>query len=125
MADRAIGMTMVIVTGGIDLSVGSLVALASVCTTLMIRDWGGGSNAGLAMVCAAGLAGIGLCALAGAFNGFMITAFRIPPFIVSLGMMMMASGLSFRLSEGRSIPELPAAFFWGAAEELAENRRGD
>jgi ribose transport system permease protein len=42
----------------------------------------------------------------------MITAFRIPPFIVTLGMMMMASGLAFRLSNGRSIPELPAAFFW-------------
>ena len=108
----AIGMTMVIVTGGIDLSVGSLVALASVCTALMIRNWGGGANANLALVFAAGLAGIGLCALAGAFNGFMITAFRIPPFIVSLGMMMMASGLSFRLSGGNSIPELPTAFFW-------------
>ena len=42
----------------------------------------------------------------------MITAFRIPPFIVTLGMMMMASGLSFRLSKGHSIPELPPAFFW-------------
>jgi ribose transport system permease protein len=108
----AIGMTMVIVTGGIDLSVGSLVALASVCTALMIRDWGGGANAGLMMMFAASFAGISLCALAGACNGFMITTFRIPPFIVSLGMMMMASGLSFRLSAGSSIPELPPAFFW-------------
>jgi ribose transport system permease protein len=108
----AIGMTMVIVTGGIDLSVGSLVALASVSSALMIRDWGGGSDAGLGMVLVAGCAGIAICALAGALNGFMITTFQIPPFIVTLGMMMMASGLSFRLSEGRSIPELPATFFW-------------
>ena len=108
----AIGMTMVIITGGIDLSVGSLVALASVCTAILIRDSGGGANASVVAVVTAGLAGIGICALAGVFNGFMITAFQIPPFIVSLGMMMMASGLSFRLSAGRSIPELPVSFFW-------------
>ena len=40
-------MTMVIITGGIDLSVGSLVALASVSSALMIRDWGGGADAGI------------------------------------------------------------------------------
>jgi ribose transport system permease protein len=108
----AIGMTMVIITAGIDLSVGSLVALASVCSAMIIRDWGGGLNASLGLVIFAGFAGISVCALAGAFNGFMITAFRVPPFIVSLGMMMMASGLSFKLSEGRSIPELPTSFFW-------------
>ncbi len=108
----AIGMTMVIITGGIDLSVGSLVALASVGTAIMIRDGGGGANAGLVTVVGAAVAGIGICALAGAFNGFMITAFQIPPFIVTLSMMMMASGLSYRLSSGRSIPELPTSFFW-------------
>ncbi len=108
----AIGMTMVIITGGIDLSVGSLVALASVSSALMIRDWGGGIDAGVATVLVAGCAGIAICALAGALNGFMITTFQIPPFIVTLGMMMMASGLAFRLSEGRSIPELPSTFNW-------------
>ena len=108
----AIGMTMVIVTTGIDLSVGSLVALASVSSAILVRDWGGGTDAGVGVVVIACLAGVSVCALAGAFNGLMVTAFRIPPFIVTLGMMMMASGLAFRLSEGRSIPELPDAFFW-------------
>ena len=113
----AIGMTMVIITGGIDLSVGSLVALASVCTAIMIRDAGGGSRAGVGLVVSAAIVGIGICTLAGAFNGFMITTFQIPPFIVTLSMMMMASGLSYRLSSGRSIPELPTSFFWlGRAE---------
>jgi ribose transport system permease protein len=42
----------------------------------------------------------------------MITLFRIPPFIVTLGEMMIASGLAYKLSEGRSIPELPDSFFW-------------
>jgi ribose transport system permease protein len=108
----AIGMTMVIITAGIDLSVGSLVALASVSSAIVIRDWGGGASASIAMVAVGSLAGIGVCALAGASNGLLVTAFGIPPFIVTLGMMMMASGLSFRLAEGRSIPELPPAFFW-------------
>jgi len=108
----AIGMTMVIVTAGIDLSVGSLVALASVSSALILRDWGGGSEAGLATAIFASCAGIAVGALAGAFNGFMITTFQMPPFIVTLSMMLMASGLAFRLSAGRSIPELPEAFFW-------------
>lgn len=108
----AIGMTMVILTAGIDLSVGSLVALAAVSSALVIRDWGGGEAAGLGFVVVGVVVGIGVCALAGAFNGVMITAFQIPPFITTLGMMMMASGLAFRLSEGRSIPELPDSFFW-------------
>jgi len=108
----AIGMTMVIVTAGIDLSVGSLVALASVSCAIIIRDLGGGVNASLGTVVLASVIGIGICALAGAFNGMMITTFEVPPFIVTLSMQMMASGLSFRLSNGLSIPELPSSFFW-------------
>lgn len=113
----AIGMTMVIVTAGIDLSVGSLVALASVISAILIRDFGGGSGAGIVMVLVGGLAGIGICALAGAFNGLMITAFQVPPFIVTLSMMMMAKGLSYRLSNGLSISELPRSFFWLGGEQ--------
>ena len=109
----AIGMTMVIVTAGIDLSVGSLVALASVSSALLIRDWGGADADLAAGPWRRAVAGIPvICALAGAFNGLMITAFHLPPFIVTLSMMMMAKGLAFRLSEGRSIPELPEGFFW-------------
>ncbi|MEZ6086715.1 MAG: hypothetical protein R3C05_01515 [Pirellulaceae bacterium] len=103
----AIGMTMVIITAGIDLSVGSLVALASVTTALVIRDLGSGPESGMALTMLAVLAGIFVCAVAGCFNGLMITAFRLPPFIVTLAMMMMASGLAFRWAEGSSIPNLP------------------
>lgn len=108
----AIGMTMVIVTAGIDLSVGSLLALASVTSALVIRDFGGGASADIAMVVVGSCAGVAVGALAGAFNGFMITRFAIPPFIVTLSMMMMASGLAYRLSDGQSIPQLPPAYFW-------------
>lgn len=108
----AIGMTMVIITGGIDLSVGSLVALVSVIVAVFIRDFGGGVNASIGVVILAGFIGITVCAIEGGFSGTMITLFRIPPFIVTLGEMMMASGLAYKLSEGRSIPELPNSFFW-------------
>ncbi|MCA9053144.1 MAG: ABC transporter permease [Planctomycetaceae bacterium] len=105
----AIGMTMVIITSGIDLSVGSLVALSSVTCALVLRDWGGGADAGLGMVLLAVLISISLCALAGFFNGFLVTTFGLPPFIVTLGMMLMASGLAYRLAEGASIGKLPSS----------------
>ena len=108
----AIGMTMVIITAGIDLSVGSLVALASVVGALLIRDLGGGADAGVGMTLAGIASGVGVCAIAGLFCGFLVTTFRLPSFIVTLGMMLMASGLAFRLSEGASIPQLPESFYW-------------
>lgn len=115
----AIGMTMVIITAGIDLSVGSLVALASVAGAMLIRDFGGGAAAGLGMMLMGMAVGIGICGLAGLFSGAMVTAFRLPSFIVTLGMMLMASGLAYRLSEGASIPQLPASFCWiGGGETL-------
>lgn len=107
----AIGMTLVIITGGIDLSVGSLVALSSVVAALVIRDFGGGASAGVGMMLVGMLAGIAVCTAAGLFNGFMTTTFRLPPFIVTLAMMLMAGGLAFRLSAGESIAQLPPSFF--------------
>ncbi len=114
----AIGMTMVIITAGIDLSVGSLVALAAVCSALIVRDWGGGVHASAGVVFGACLAGILVCSLAGAFNGWMVTRFQVPPFIVTLGLMMVASGVAFRMSDGRSISELPTSFFWLGRDHL-------
>lgn len=112
----AIGMTMVIVTAGIDLSVGSLVALASVTTAIVIRDYGGGKEAtGLAM-CVGGLAGVSVCAAAGLFNGVMVTRFRIPPFIATLAVMMIARGLARRWAAEESIQKLPASFGWIGGE---------
>lgn len=108
----AIGMTMVIITGGIDLSVGSLVALSSVTAAILIRDFGGGMQAGSGEVVLACVCGMLVCAAAGSLCGWMITAFGIPPFLVSLSLMMMASGMALRVSEGRSIPELPPSFVW-------------
>jgi ribose transport system permease protein len=108
----AIGMTMVIITGGIDLSVGSLIALSAVTATLLIRDTAGAEAASsLAMVLGC-LGGIGLCGLIGLFSGVMITACNIPPFIETLAMMLVASGLAFIITDGQSVYQIPDTFVW-------------
>lgn len=105
----AVGMTLVIITGGIDLSVGSLVALAAVLSTFLIRKTGGAGATDAEMV-SAGLAAIAVCAGIGLFTGATITAFRLPPFIATLGVMQIASGLAFILSKGASIYDVPDRF---------------
>lgn len=107
----AIGMTMVIITGGIDLSVGSLVALSAVTAALFLRNYAGGRDATSVMVIVAISLALLNSAMAGLVTGRLITRYQLPPFIATLGMMMIASGLAFRLSKGSSIPELPASFF--------------
>ncbi len=108
----AIGMTMVIITGGIDLSVGSLTALSAVVATLLIRDAAGGesaSPAGMVLCC---LGGIAVCGVVGLFSGVMVTAFGVPPFLATLGMMLVASGLAFIVTDGESVYQVPDSFVW-------------
>ena len=108
----AIGMTMVIITGGIDLSVGSLLALSAVLAARFIRDYAGGVLASPAGMLAACLAAILLCGIIGAFSGAMITRFDIPPFIVTLAMMLVGSGLAYILAKGQSVYQIPDSFVW-------------
>ena len=108
----AIGMTMVIITGGIDLSVGSLLALSAVLAARFIRDFAGGVNASVGGMVLACLLAMVLSGVVGAFSGFMITRFRIPPFIVTLAMMLVGSGLAYTLADGQSIYQLPDSFIW-------------
>jgi ribose transport system permease protein len=108
----AIGMTVVIITGGIDLSVGSLVALSAVLCTVLIRDFAHGQNAtpaGVFFCCAIAILA---CGSIGAFSGLMITRFSIPPFIVTLAMMLVGSGFSYILAKGQSIADVPDSFIW-------------
>lgn len=107
-----IGMTLVILTAGIDLSVGSLVALASVVAALLLRDVLGGRAAGPLAVVGASLAAVLTCALVGLLSGLVVTRFRVAPFIVTLGMMMAASGVALRLTGGTSVDEVPDSFAW-------------
>ena len=108
----AIGMTMVIITGGIDLSVGSLLALSAVLATRFIRDYAGGLEASLGGMLLACIAAIIACGLVGAFSGAMITRFTIPPFIVTLAMMLVGSGLAYTLAKGEAIYQIPDSFVW-------------
>jgi ribose transport system permease protein len=102
----ALGMLMVIVTGGIDLSVGSVVALVSVVTMQMFRQLYSGpdsvASASLVAVTSGIVAG-GLCGLA---NGLIITRLRLPPLVATLGMYGIARGLGVWLS-GRTLIALP------------------
>ncbi len=108
----AIGMTMVIITGGIDLSVGSLLALSAVLAARFIRDFAGGVNASIGGMFLACVAAIVLCGIVGAFSGAMITRFRILPFIVTLAMMLVGSGLAYILAKGQSVYQIPDSFVW-------------
>ncbi len=90
----SVGMCLVIMTGGIDLSVGTVAALASVVAALA-------SAQGLAVALPAGV-GAGL--LAGALNAGLITRLRLPPFMATLATMLAAKGIALRLSDNRAVP---------------------
>jgi ribose transport system permease protein len=112
----AAGMTFVILTGGIDLSVGSLVAFAGIVSTTVLKS-GLPPVAGFA---AAILAGVAVGSLSGAFAGFCITRFNIAPFIVTLATMTIWRGAAFVWTDGRPVWELPAGFaFLGTGRLLA------
>lgn len=98
----AVGMTMVILTGGIDLSVGSVLALTSVITAGFLQQ---GMSPVLAVVMA-----LGLGLLLGLFNGLLITRLHIPAFIATLGSLTLVRGLALTYTEGRPITGLSDAF---------------
>jgi len=108
----AIGMTLVIIAGGIDLSVGSMVALSAVVAALLLRDVAGGKEASTADMLWCAAAAIGVCAFLGLLNGLTVTLFDVPPFIATLGMMLIASGLAHYLSQEQAIYDVPSSAVW-------------
>lgn len=107
----AAGMTLVVLTGGIDLSVGSVVALSAVTATLLIRDAGGiAATPGVVIACC--MAAVLACTLVGLFSGLFIVTFDHPSFIVTLAVMSMGSGLAYELSKNHTIDQVPANFQW-------------
>lgn len=101
----AVGQTMVMITAGIDLSVGGIVGLAGVVTTLLIASFG----VPIALACGAGVA-VGL--LCGIVNGLLIVSISMPPFIATLGTMSVTRGLALVLTGGVAVYDLPEAFAW-------------
>ncbi len=108
----AIGMTLVIITAGIDLSVGSLIAFSAVICCWLIREWMGGPEATILGMVVASLLAVTACGGLGLFSGSMIAYFGVPSFVASLGMMMVASGLAYMISGGLSIYQIPSSFDW-------------
>jgi ribose transport system permease protein len=92
----AVGVSFVIVTGGIDLSVGTVMTLCSVMTGVVISFWGLPIPLGI-------LAGLATGALCGCINGTCVAKLRLPPFIATLGMMMVSKGLSLVISGTKPI----------------------
>ena len=106
----AVGMTFVIISGGIDLSVGSVLALAGICLALALEA-GVPAPAAIAISLVVG----GACGLV---NGLLITLGRLPPFIATLGMMSVARGLALMLAEGRPISGFGEGFRAIATERV-------
>jgi len=101
LAAVAFGQTFTILTGGMDLSVGSTVALVSVVGAFAMRDYG----------IAAGLLASLACGLAvGLVNGLVVTRLKVFPFICTLATMSIANGLALQLAGGVPVPGLPEEF---------------
>ena len=103
----AVGMTFVILIGGIDLSVGSLTAFCAVVAGTVLKLEG--LSVGLAITLAV-LASIGVGALCGFINGSISSLWGVPSFIVTLGMLDIARGAALQWTQARSIYEFPDAF---------------
>jgi ribose transport system permease protein len=98
----AVGMTFVIVSGGIDLSVGSVLALSGIVL-------GNALAAGMPVPVAIAL-GLVVGTSCGLFNGLLVTWGRLPPFIATLGMMSVARGLALMVAEGRPVSGFAEGF---------------
>src|SRR2546422_6180488 len=102
IAIMAVGQSVVIISGGIDLSVGSVLGLSGVVTAVLL-------NGALGVVSSVPV-GVLVGVACGVVNGLLITKAKLPPFIATLGMMSVARGLAFALTGGETVRNLPAGF---------------
>jgi ribose transport system permease protein len=100
-AIMAVGATIVIVSGGIDLSVGSVYALAGVATAMILRSTGSADSTSTVLLAIVVAAGIGLAC--GATNGALVVGLGVHPFIITLGTMWIVRGIAFVASNAESI----------------------
>jgi ribose transport system permease protein len=99
----AIGQTLVIVTGGIDLSVGSVIALSSMATAFVVKDRP-------ELVWMAPIVGIAVGFATGSVTGFLVSRNLVPPFIATLAMLTAASGFAYVVGNGSPISGLPQEY---------------
>lgn len=100
----AIGMTFVVLTGGIDLSVGSIVGASGMFAALMAR-----SEMGLPWYLAV-IVGLGVGLILGSMNGVIISYLKVPAFIATLGTLSIARGITYMASDARPVPGLSEKF---------------
>lgn len=96
----AIGQTLIILTAGIDLSCGMIMALGSIVMTKVAADYG--LSAPVAIAC-----GIGVTALFGLINGLLVTKVKLPPFIVTLGMLNIVFAITQLYSKSQTVTDIP------------------
>jgi putative xylitol transport system permease protein len=100
----AVGMTYVVLAGGIDLSVGAILAFSGIVSAWLVASSG---SPGLTVSVLAGL-GVGLAM--GAVNGLLVARFSVPPFVATLGMLSAARGFTYIFNDGMPVSDLPPAF---------------
>lgn len=105
IAVLALGVNVVIFTGGIDISVGSVVAFTGIVMGKIIVEGGMPTIVGI-------LAALVIGALCGTFNGLMISKFKLQPMIATLAMMSMARGAAYTIADGNTITGYSAGFRW-------------
>jgi len=113
-----LGMTFIIVTGGIDLSVGSILGLVAILLGVFWKNVGVPLPVAIVLAILSG-------SLAGLFNGFIITRFKVPPLIATLATLALYRGLAEGISESRSVRGYPEWFYvlgqgevWGIPTQL-------
>ena len=118
----ATGMTLIVLTAGIDLSVGSVLALCGAITAGLLKNGLQFASVDLYVgftILGAILAAIIVGALLGFFNGFVITSFKVPPFVATLAMLTIARGFTMLYTAGHPISNLGDRFaFIGAGSFL-------
>jgi ribose transport system permease protein len=114
IAIMAVGATFVIISGGIDLSVGAIYALSSVLAAMVFHQYGPSGPHSATSPWLSVLLGIlvclGVASFCGLLNGSMIVALNVHPFIITLGTMAIFRGIAFVITKGQSIGEFPEAF---------------
>ena len=103
----ASGETFVIISGGIDLSIGFTMGFVCVSTAIIMRDLNAAGYAPIISITAGSVVGLLLGLIPGLINGYLVAKLRVPPFIATLGMWGIANGLAWRLCEGFPIGFLP------------------
>ncbi|WP_374642052.1 ABC transporter permease [Hydrogenophaga sp.] len=101
----AIGQTLIILTAGIDLSCGMIMALGGIVMTKVAADYG--LSAPVAIAC-----GIGVTTLFGLINGLLVTKVKLPPFIVTLGTLNIAFAITQLYSNSQTITDIPDGMLW-------------